>query len=52
MITIKLPYKSSVEFQEKLLTLRKQYSSTVRYSLNRLIDGCSEKNIRNLLQSS
>jgi IS605 OrfB family transposase len=34
---------------EKLLILRKQYSSVVRYSLNRLYDEYSEKDIRNSL---
>ena len=46
MITIKLPYKSTLEFQDKLFSLRKQYSSVVRYSYNRLKDGLTEKEIR------
>jgi IS605 OrfB family transposase len=46
LITIKLPYKSTLEFQDKLFSLRKQYSSVVRYSYNRLKDGLSEKEIR------
>jgi len=36
MITIKLPYKSSNEFQEKLNLLRKEYSNVVRFSFKKL----------------
>ena len=46
LITIKLPYKSDEIFQDKLFSLRKQYSSIVRYSYNRLKDGLTEKEIR------
>jgi len=46
MITIKLPYKSDQNFQDKLYILRKEYSSLVRYSYNRFLDGFSEKMIR------
>ena len=35
MITIKLPYNSNNELQEYLYSVRKQYSSVVRYSYNR-----------------
>ena len=38
MITIKLPYKSTDKFQSKLIELRKQYSSVVRFVYNRLVD--------------
>ena len=46
MITIKLPYKSGQELQDKLLILRKEYSNVVRYSYNRLKEGMPEKDIR------
>ena len=49
MITIKLPYKSSIEFQDKLNLLRKEYSCIVRYSFNRLKDLYTEKDIRSQL---
>jgi len=49
LLTIKLPYKSSNEFQEKLNLLRKEYSSVVRYSFNRLKEGYTEKDIRSFL---
>ena len=38
MTTIKLPYKSTDKFQLKLLELRKQYSSVVRFVYNRIVD--------------
>ena len=43
MITIKLPYKSSTDFQDFLLELRRQYSSAVRFAFNRFC----EKKTRN-----
>ena len=49
MITIKLPYKSSIEFQDKLNLLRKEYSSVVRFSFNRLKEKYTEKDIRGFL---
>lgn len=49
MITIKLPYKSSIEFQDKLNLLRKEYSNVVRYSFNRLKEKYTEKDIRYFL---
>jgi len=48
LITLKIPYKSNEEFQEYLIKLRKQYSSVVRFSYNRLKEGKSEKDIRSL----
>jgi IS605 OrfB family transposase len=47
MITIKLPYKTN----EDLNSVLKQYSSVVRYSYNRFIDGKTEKEIRELTKS-
>lgn len=49
MTTLKLKYKSSPEFQEFLLTLRKQFSCAYRYSYNRLYDGLSKKEIYALI---
>jgi IS605 OrfB family transposase len=51
MITIKIPYKSSHEFQTFLKELRREYSCLVRYSYNRLKEGISEKDIRVLHKS-
>ena len=51
MITIKLPYKSSNEFQEKLNLLRKEYSSVVRFSFKKLKENYTEKDIRSYLNS-
>ena len=51
MITLKIPYKSNDEFKLFLNNLRREYSSLVRYSYNRLIDGISEKDIRVLHKS-
>lgn len=45
MITIKLKYNSSPDFQTFLSELRKQYSCVYRYSYNRLYDGLSKSNI-------
>ena len=39
MKTIKLPYKTN----EDLTSILKQYSSVVRYSYNRFLDGKTEK---------
>jgi len=47
MKTIKLPYKTS----EDLTSVLKQYSSIVRYSYNRFLEGKTEKNIRELTKS-
>ena len=49
LITIKLGYKSSKEFQEFLTTLRKQFSCVYRYSYNRFYDGLSKKEIYALI---
>lgn len=49
MITIKLPYNSNQEFKDFLTQLRKEYSNVVRYSYNRLKEGKSEKDIRELI---
>jgi IS605 OrfB family transposase len=51
MITLKVPYKSTTEFQEFLQNLRREYSLLVRYSYNRLKEGVSEKDIRSLHKS-
>lgn len=47
MKTIKLPYKTN----EDLTSILKQYSSIVRYSYNRFLDGKTEKDIRELTKS-
>lgn len=47
MKTIKLPYKTN----EDLTSILKQYSSIVRYSYNRFLDGKTEKEIRKLTKS-
>jgi len=44
--TIKLPYKTD----EDLTSIFKQYSSVVRYSYNRFIDGMNEKEIRLMIK--
>ena len=46
MKTIKLPYKAS----EDLSYILRQYSSVLRYSYNRLMEGKSEKEIRLLVK--
>lgn len=51
MITLKIPYKSTDEFKPFLIDLRRQYSSLVRYNYNRLKDGKTEKEIRELHKS-
>ena len=45
MITIKLKYNSSQEFNEFLPKLRKQYTSIFHYVYNRLLEGKTEKEI-------
>jgi hypothetical protein len=50
MLTLKIPYKSS-NFGDFLTNLRREYSSLVRYSYNRLKEGISEKDIRVLHKS-
>lgn len=49
MITIKLTYKSTPEFQEFLSNLRKQFSIVYRYSYNRFYDGLTKKEIYALI---
>ena len=44
MKTIKLPYKTT----EDLTSILKQYSTVVRYSYNRFLEGKIEKDIRDL----
>jgi predicted transposase len=44
MKTIKLPYKN----EKNLIPIIKQYSSIVRYSYNRFLEGRTEKDVRNL----
>jgi IS605 OrfB family transposase len=51
LITLKIPYKSNDEFKLFLNNLRREYSSLVRYSYNRLKEGISEKDIRSLHKS-
>lgn len=51
LLTLKIPYKSNDEFKPFLKDLRREYSSLVRYSYNRLKEGVSEKDIRNLHKS-
>src|SRR5574343_1592700 len=46
MLTLQIHYKSSEEFKLFLNNLRREYSSVVRYSYNRLKEGVSEKDIR------
>ena len=49
MITIKLPYYSEdISFIE---ILQKQYSTVLRYSYNRFLEGKSQKDIRLLCKS-
>lgn len=45
MITIKLKYKSTSEFQDFLSNIRKQFSCVYRYSYNRFYDGLTKKEI-------
>ena len=45
MITIKLKYNSSPDFQVFLSELRKQYSCVYRYSYNRLYEGLTKSDI-------
>ena len=45
MTTIKLKYNSSLEFQDFLFKLRKQYSCVYRFAYNRLFDGFTKKEI-------
>ena len=45
MITIKLKYKSSTDFQEFLNKLRQQFSCVYKYSYNRLYDGLTKSDI-------
>jgi len=49
MITIKLPYYIESENLKTLEKLRKQYSSVVRFSYNRFLEGKSQKDIRLLI---
>lgn len=51
MITIKLQYKSTSDFQEFLYKLRKQFSNVYRYSYNRLYDNLNKTEIYNLILS-
>jgi IS605 OrfB family transposase len=51
MITIKLQYKSSIEYYDFLSKLRKQFSNVYRYSYNRFYDGLSKKEIYALIPS-
>lgn len=51
MLTLKIPYKSSNEFNLFLNNLRREYSLLVRYSYNRLKEGMFEKDIRVLHKS-
>ena len=51
MITLKIPYKSNDNFKLFLNNLRREYSSLVRYSYNRLKERISEKEIRVLHKS-
>jgi len=50
VITIKLPYNSSIEFQSFLKDLRKQQSCVIRYSFNRFKDGYSDTEIRHMIK--
>lgn len=49
MITIKLKYNSSPDFQEFLAKLRQQYSNVYKFSYNRLYDGLSKKEIYHII---
>ena len=51
MITIKLPYNSTEDFQIRLRNLRKQFSSAVRFSYNRFIDGKESTEILKFLNT-
>lgn len=45
MVTIKLKYHSTNEFEEFLFELRTQFSNLYRYSYNRLYEGLTKKEI-------
>ena len=49
MITIKLKYKSSPDFQDFLSNLRRQFSNVYRYSYNRFYDSLTKKEIYHLI---
>ena len=49
MVTIKLKYNSSTEFQDFLKELRKHYSSVHRFAYNRLQEGKTKKEIYHLV---
>lgn len=49
MITIKLPYNSSQEFNEYINVLRKEQSCVIRSAFNRLKDGEKQKDIRDYI---
>lgn len=49
MITIKLKYNSTSNFQFFLQNMQKQFSNVYRYSYNRLYDGLSKKEIYHLI---
>ena len=46
MITIKLPYKASDKFQQRLKELRRQQSIVVRFAFNRYKEEVKQKDIR------
>jgi IS605 OrfB family transposase len=51
MITIKLPYKTTVENVEIIRELQASYSPMIRTSYNRSMEGWREKEIRNFLRN-
>jgi IS605 OrfB family transposase len=51
MITIKLQYKSTSEFQQFLYNIRRQFSNVYRYSYNRFYDNLNKTEIYNLILS-
>lgn len=51
MITLKLPYSSSGEFQELLLSYQKEQTKVIKISYNKFKDGLKEKEVRNSLKS-
>lgn len=51
MITIKLEYKSTLEYYNFLSKLRRQFSNVYRFSYNRFYDGLTKKEIYQLIPS-
>jgi hypothetical protein len=48
MLTLKFPYKTSIESKELLTKVIKQYNSVVHYAYNRFRDKLKQKEVRSL----